>query len=184
MQISLSFFLTYIVLCTGPVGQVCFLSVVFALLLFVIQPFLFNGDLNLAKTIVSIAFVLSLHLVDSLTATLFLYIAELHGKLHQLILENIRLLNGMHEGLLILSKTDQSILFVNRPVQKLLKNSFSIKPENQNANLNEKMFKPVKLTAKDKINPQIEIVSTTMNKRPPLSLDQIITAQCDEPAKA
>ena len=98
------------------------------MLLFVIKPFVFNDPLNLAKTIMSIAYVLALHLVNSLTATLFLYIAELHGKLHQLILENIRLLNGMHEGLLIISKTDQSILFVNRPVQKLLKNS--LKQEN------------------------------------------------------
>ena len=127
MQISLMFFLSYLVLCTGPIGQVFCLTVVFALLSLVIHPFIFNNQLTVAKTFVSIAFILALHLTNSLAATLFLYIAELHGKLHQLILENIRLLNGMHEGLLILSKADQSILFINRPVQKLFKNSIELK---------------------------------------------------------
>lgn len=38
------------------------------------------------------------------------------------ILQNAKLLNGIHEGLLILSKVDKSILFVNKPAQKLLTN--------------------------------------------------------------
>ena len=102
---------------------------IYALLLLVIHPLVFNDKMKLGKAIVSAVYILALHFVNSLTATLFLYITELHGKLHQLILENIRLLNGMHEGLLILSKIDQSFLFVNRPVQKLLKNSFDFQSE-------------------------------------------------------
>ena len=45
------------------------------------------------------------------------------------ILQNAKLLNGMHEGLLILSKLDKSILFVNRPAQKLLTSIITFIPK-------------------------------------------------------
>ena len=61
-------------------------------------------------------------MMNVLAAILFLYITELHSKMHQLIDQNIKLLNGMHEGLLILSKEDKSVLFINKPAEKLLKN--------------------------------------------------------------
>ena len=35
---------------------------------------------------------------------------------------NIKLLDGMHESVLILSKTTKEIIFFNKPAQKLLKN--------------------------------------------------------------
>ena len=55
-------------------------------------------------------------------ATLFVYISSLHQKMQCTIRKNAKLLNGMHEGLLILSKFEKSILFVNKPAQKLLTN--------------------------------------------------------------
>ena len=49
-------------------------------------------------------------------AIIILYISILHGKMKTQNDENIKLLDGMHEGLLILSKKDEKrIIFCNKP---------------------------------------------------------------------
>ena len=53
-------------------------------------------------------------------AMIFLFIAKLQTRLKSFNIENIELLDGMHEGLLILSKTDKKVMFCNKPSQKLL----------------------------------------------------------------
>ena len=40
---------------------------------------------------------------------------ELQTKLKDLNGENIKLLDGMHEGLLILSKSNKNVMFCNKP---------------------------------------------------------------------
>ena len=46
-----------------------------------------------------------------------------------IISENMRLLDGMHEGLLILNKADESIMFCNKPAQKLLQDTMNFHQE-------------------------------------------------------
>ena len=46
---------------------------------------------------------------------LILYISELHNRMNILNESNIKLLDGMHEGLLILSKTTNLSMFCNIP---------------------------------------------------------------------
>lgn len=53
------------------------------------------------------------------------YISQLHNKLDFANSENVRLLNGMHEGVLIIKKPKQPdgsrrVMFCNRPAEKLL----------------------------------------------------------------
>ena len=48
-----------------------------------------------------------------IVAILILYITQLDGQMRQTILQGLKLMNGMHEGLLIMSRTDQSILYAN-----------------------------------------------------------------------
>ena len=43
------------------------------------------------------------------------YISHLHKKLATTNVENVKLLDGMHEGLLILSKEGRKTMFCNRP---------------------------------------------------------------------
>jgi hypothetical protein len=52
---------------------------------------------------------------------IFVYIFKLHKDMHTTNTENVRLLDGMHEGLLILSKKDQEVMFCNKPAKKLIK---------------------------------------------------------------
>ena len=50
------------------------------------------------------------------------YIQDLHMKLTSVNADNLKLLNGMHEGLLILNKNEDSrqIMFCNTPVMKII----------------------------------------------------------------
>ena len=62
-----------------------------------------------------------------LFSQIILYISTLHNKIKGYNEENIKLLDGMHEGLCILKKTarfadeeESQVLFCNRPARKLL----------------------------------------------------------------
>ena len=54
------------------------------------------------------------------------YIGRLHARMNITNKENMRLLDGMHEGLLIVKKEEQKvIMFCNRPAQKLFHGAIS-----------------------------------------------------------
>ena len=55
-----------------------------------------------------------------LTAAGIRYIFKLQSRISQTNVENIRLLDGMHEGVLILHKHTKEIIFCNKPAQQLL----------------------------------------------------------------
>ena len=75
----------------------------------------------------SISFIIQMSVI-SLTYIVFcsclsmvaIYISKLHIKMRNKNAENVKLLDGMHEGLLILSKSEMTTMFCNRPAQKLL----------------------------------------------------------------
>lgn len=75
--------------------------------------------------LIQAAYFITLFVVNLFFALLILYISQKEDKMNQSMLQNISLLNGMHEGILILSKLKKSILFVNKPAQKLLKNTIN-----------------------------------------------------------
>ena len=50
-----------------------------------------------------------------------IHIAKINTDLHIANEENSKLLNNMHEGVLILAKSDNSIMLSNKPTQKLIK---------------------------------------------------------------
>ena len=51
----------------------------------------------------------------SVLAIVIQYISSLHVKIRVYNAENIKLLDGMHEGLLILSKSNKRVMFCNKP---------------------------------------------------------------------
>ena len=59
-----------------------------------------------------------------LLAITIVYIQDLHSNLTTVNADNLKLLNGMHEGLLILSKDEENrqIMFCNATVKKLIQN--------------------------------------------------------------
>ena len=55
-----------------------------------------------------------LFLMTSCIAMILLYIEQLHSKLKDTNGENVKMLDGMHEGLLILSKDTNQAVFCNK----------------------------------------------------------------------
>ena len=53
-------------------------------------------------------------------ASLIIFISQLQTALESTNNENMRLLDGMHEGVLIISKSFQRVMFCNKPAEKLL----------------------------------------------------------------
>ena len=50
---------------------------------------------------------------------LLTYIAQIRGKTAYLVIENLNLLDKMHEGLIVVSKSDLSLKFASRPAVRL-----------------------------------------------------------------
>ena len=98
------------------------------------------------------------------------YIAVIRGKNNHLIEENLKLLDKMHEGLIVVTEDEHHIKFANSPARRLLKQlpiksekisqSTTAKSKNQyenilqdhgeylvRENLDKKMFKLTKINA-------------------------------------
>ena len=58
---------------------------------------------------------------SSMLAIILNYTINLHGVLRRYIEQSANLLDGMHEGMIIISKVTKRTLFCNRPAQLLLK---------------------------------------------------------------
>ena len=63
-------------------------------------------------------FCFSILAILSMTVT---YIAQIRGKLTQLVKENLDLLDKMHEGLIVILEKDKSLQFASQPAVRLLK---------------------------------------------------------------
>ena len=49
------------------------------------------------------------------------YIGIIRGKKNHLVIENLRLLDKMHEGIMVVSMDDLSLKFANKPAKRILK---------------------------------------------------------------
>ena len=58
-------------------------------------------------------------------AIILIYIAQLQVLLRKYMEQNAKLLDGMHEGLLILSKSSMKTLFFNKPAQALIRGALT-----------------------------------------------------------
>ena len=97
----------------------------------------------------------------------------------------------MHEGVLILSNKTKEIIFFNKPAQKLLTNFVAApqvdsKNDKQNGQdltsddiLTKCRFRPVKISDRNIASFYKQLV--THSKEAPVSLEQIIMVQHDEP---
>ena len=92
---------------------------------------IYNEELTAFRCLQKLFLVTAMFLIICLLAIVILYTYELQTKLKDLNGENIKLLDGMHEGLLILSKANKNVMFCNKPSQKLLLGAMSYLEEHQ-----------------------------------------------------
>ena len=83
----------------------------------------YDRDLTIGSFLISLFYVLVFLLCCVLIGMIIIHISSMHHKLLFANEENVKLLNGMHEGILIIENTEDkasNVLFCNRPAQKLI----------------------------------------------------------------
>ena len=71
-------------------------------------------NVKVAHVAFKLFFCIGFYLLILAIAMCVIYISQLHLKLKTFNVENSKLLNGMHEGLLILKKSNKDIMFSNK----------------------------------------------------------------------
>ena len=71
--------------------------------MFVQYPLLYKEEWSVGMVGGKIFTALAVFLILSVFGMLVIYIVQIRGKLAQLMVDNLNLLNGMHEGLVVLS---------------------------------------------------------------------------------
>ena len=124
--------------------------------------------------------------INALLSMILLYISSLHSRMKSSNVENTKLLDAMHEGLLILSKADNESMFCNFPAQKLLKNAFEYfekKQKSEANNFNEtaknrilkgKFFNAIEISIKGQSNKFRRMLAGQNGSQ--FTLEQIILA--------
>ena len=111
--------------------QILYLALVYGVVVFVMEPIFYKGSLMNESILSKSVYQLVLWMLMSVIGVIYLYVTKLHMQMKDTVAENMKLLDGMHEGLLILHKNpktpdNQKIMFCNRPAQKLLKGAISL----------------------------------------------------------
>ena len=127
LQVSFQgFIFTY----TDSRAQIIYLCVNQLCWVFLPQYTIYKDPLTPNALTVKISIVFATFVCLSLFAMLLMYIAQLHRRMKNLNCENVKMLDGMHEGLLIVQKSTTNsmrtltndIMFCNRSAEKLLTN--------------------------------------------------------------
>ena len=85
------------------------------------MPNMFDDEINInfiGQRIIELLIITTVLCLFSMAVT---YIAIIRGKNNQLIEENLKLLDKMHEGLIVVTEKDLAIKFANKPARRLLK---------------------------------------------------------------
>ena len=84
-------------------------------------PILTNEEWSIAMVFGKLFDTFYCFVVLTILSMLVTYNAMIRGKMSKLIVENLNLLDKMHEGLVVLSESDKSIQFASRPAIDLMK---------------------------------------------------------------
>ena len=87
---------------------------------FLVMYFIYEQQITLALTILKVISTCITFFTNSLFLALFQYINKMHLRMESQHIENTKMLDGMHEGLLIISKMNNDLMFCNNSAQKLL----------------------------------------------------------------
>jgi len=169
---AMFYYLSFVVFFTSARLQLVFLTSCFAVTTLVINPVVRNHEPDSLEVFGPFMLVLLFFFLCNGTAMVVTYISELHNKMNTTIEDNEKLLDGMHEGLLILSKDKQAVMFGNKPAKKLLKTFVEIGDCSHAELLAHNVFKPIKIFKQEIF---------TVKEENHINMEAIIIMQQDEP---
>ena len=173
----------FIVMFVHAASSLTFMTLVLAIQIFVGHHIVYMRDLTIGQVVMNIALLCAYFGVISLGAAMMEYIKHLQGKLRMSNEAQANMLNGMHEGVLILNEnldksSDDKVLFCNWPAQKILQTFIGIAGTGEENLLSKLCFQPI----------QENTFMSFLTKRqiqtkddPSISLEMLILMQKDEP---
>jgi len=101
--------LLFITLACDPLHNIiaCFISVLICEL--GTFPLVHKDDMQFGRVVVKILTACLFILFLNIISMVINYIVQIQGSMSTLVIENLNLLNGMHEGLVVLSSSDKSL---------------------------------------------------------------------------
>ena len=112
-------------------------TIVCLIMMFGQFPIMYNEIWSISMVVGKILNALFLFIILTILSMLVTYIAQIRSKVNRLIVENLNLLDRMHEGVIVLSEADMKLTFASKPAFQLLKAEESVnlrprKPEDVN----------------------------------------------------
>ena len=100
-------------------------------------PIMYNEVWSFGMVLGKVLNAFFLFIILTILSMLVTYIAQIRSKVNHLIVENLNLLDRMHEGLIVLSEADMKLTFASKPAVQILKADESVnlrphKPEDVN----------------------------------------------------
>lgn len=163
-------------ICSGV--QVVCTAVSFAIWLFAVKPIIYLEFVTFETVVVDAYTLLAFVGAQFVLGLFVVYILQLDSHQRSANTENFKLLNSMHEGLILLSKEDGDIMVCNKQAQKLV-NTFLGEISESQTNLtlfSKACITPMQLQVKEpckKFDALLERKDAE-NKVCPVSIDQII----------
>ena len=185
--------LTFVTFYCDCRGHIFALVVTLAYIMFVPPTIVYLQPVTVGFVSISVLVITMFFLATTLVAMVIIYISQLHAQLEFSNEENVKLLDGMHEGLLIFNREDdekKQIMFCNSPARKLFQTfvgsvkasaifwSFSFTPVSLDMVDNDSMQEP---SVHHTNRSADEKTHFNLNYSDPVSLEQIVMAQQDEP---
>ena len=105
---------------TDSAYQIIFGCITLAVNIFFVLPMFHLTRVHWLNLTTNLILLISFFFVATIFGMFSIFVSQMYLHLDASNTQNIKLLNGMHEGLLIIDKRGKSTMFCNRPAQKLI----------------------------------------------------------------
>ena len=114
----------FLVFYCDQISHIYFLIPSTAFYLFYSENVIYQNPLTIGVVLYNIFLVLVIFVSACLCGIVIIYISQLHSALEYTNKKHVKLMHGMHEGLIILDSTQETFLFSNNPAKKLINRFF------------------------------------------------------------
>lgn len=187
MYIGMIHAIMFVILTTDRPSQLVYHAFSHLMFRFVLMPVIYKQEVTVTSIGMGLFSVTAIFIVNSMLSLAMLYISQMHSRMKSTNIENAKLLDGMHEGLLIVSQSSNKPMFCNNPAYKLLKAAIEkLEVDGQVASsashyeslVKSKILEVTQIAVKGHKN---KLQSPLAQLNQALSLEQVILAQKDEP---
>ena len=132
---------------TGSAYQIIFGCVTLAIQLFIVLPMFHLTQVHGLNLVTNVILLTIFFFIATNFGMFCKFVSEMYLHLDASNTQNIKLLDGMHEGLLIIDKSEKSAIFCNRTAKKLISTFLGPLTKDTSANFLKPAFMPIKIAS-------------------------------------